>query len=321
MTFGDVADYAIRYAKNGFPAFELFANYIEDHQCGYERTEENRRIYLPGGRPPKVGELFVQRDLAASLQYMADQEATAGGSRSQGLQAAYDAFYKGDIAVKIAKYHAENGGLLNMEDMADFRVSYEEPVRVRFAGCDVYCCGPWSQGISLAQVFGMLERADLNAMGHNSPDYIHYVTETLKLAFADRERYLADPRFVDVPTREMLDPAYLDSRLQLVFRDKAWPQMPPAGDPTGGANLIASEAPQLAGIAKRGNRRLCKNRLRAATRRPGRPGHLLCLRHRQPEAICSPPPPATLPMMEMWFPAPAFAHPHGAASRWASQGT
>jgi len=102
----------------------------------------------------------VQSDLAATLQYMVDQENSRAGNRREGLDAAYNAFYRGDIATRICEYHRENGGLLTRDDMAEYRVRYEEPLKVRFAGTDIYCCGPWSQGISLAQAFTMLNDID-----------------------------------------------------------------------------------------------------------------------------------------------------------------
>jgi gamma-glutamyltranspeptidase/glutathione hydrolase len=239
MTFGEVAAAAVRCARDGFPVYPLFARFIADNEASYRRRAENRRIFLPEGRPPRVGEAFVQADLAASLQYMIDQEAAAAGGRDEGLRAACDAFYRGDIARKICDYHRDNGGLLRPEDMAAYQVRIEPPVRVGFAGFDIYCCGPWSQGVSLAQSFAMLEGLDVVGHGHNSADYIHRVTEVLKLVFADREQYVADPRFVDVPLDEMLEPRYLAGRAELIDGATAWPEMPPPGDPRAGRPVLA----------------------------------------------------------------------------------
>jgi gamma-glutamyltranspeptidase/glutathione hydrolase len=241
MSFGETARFAIRYAREGFSVFELFAEFIANNKDHYRRYEENRRIYLPNGRPPEVGERFVQSDLAATLQYMSDQEEAAGGSRGEGLKAAYDAFYRGDIARTICDYHRENGGFLTVEDMADYRVRFEEPVKVAFADAEIFCCGPWSQGISLAQAFAMLRDAGLEKHERNSPDYIHHLVEVFKLVFADRERYVADPQFVDVPVEEMLEPNYLRARSQLIDPGKAWPEMPPAGDPVARAPIAPEE--------------------------------------------------------------------------------
>jgi len=237
MSFAETAGFAVRYAREGFPVFPLLARFIADNEAGYRRSAENQRIFLPRGRPPRVGERFVQSDLAASLEYMIDQERAADGNRARGLQAAFDAFYKGDIAHTICAYHQAHGGLLALEDMAAFDVRYEEPLQVRFADADIFCCGAWSQGISLAQAFAMLDGTDLGKLGHNTPDYVHLITESLKLVFADREQYVADPRFVDVPVEAMLEREYLHARTELIDAGKAWPEMPPAGDPRQGKKI------------------------------------------------------------------------------------
>lgn len=240
MTFGEVSAAAIRYAREGFPVYAVFAEFIADKEAKYRRYPENARIFLPRSRPPRIGELFIQEDLAASLQYMADEEGAAKGNREAGLAAARNAFYLGDIAHKICSYYRENGGLLALEDMASYQVRFEPPVRVQFAGCEFYCCGPWCQGISLAQALAMLDRLDLEDFEPNAPDYIHTVTEILKLVFADREAHVADPLFTGVPVQEILDPDYMKARLDLIDQRKAFPEMPPAGDPRSGAASVAS---------------------------------------------------------------------------------
>ncbi len=232
MSFGEVAASAIRFAREGFAVYPLFAESIAGSEAGFRRWPENEAIYLPNGRPPLPGERFVQSDLAKSLQYMADQEAAkAGEGREAGIQAAYDAFYRGDIARKIADYHRENGGLMTMEDLSDYQVRFEPTVRTNFGGIDVHCCGPWSQGPALAQTLNLLRGIDLKSMGHNSADYIHHIAEALKLAFADREAYYGDPAFTDVPLEELMSDAYTELRRELIRDGEAWPEMPPAGDP------------------------------------------------------------------------------------------
>ena len=128
-------------------------------------------------------------------------------------------------------YHREHGGLLEMSDMASYSVRMEPTVRARYAGYDIHCCGAWSQGPALAQVMGMLEGFDLRALGHNTAACIHTITETIKLAFADRECYFGDPRFVDVPLDALLGEEYLKLRRRLIRGDRAWPDLPPPGDP------------------------------------------------------------------------------------------
>ena len=243
MSFGEVAGAATRIARDGFPMYPLMANLIAANSDGYRRWPANQAIYLPGGEPPKVGELFVQSDLAKSLQYMADEErAGTNGGREVGLQAARDAFYRGDIAAEIVAYHEQNGGLLRAEDLAEFRVGIEPAVSTRFGDTDVYACGPWCQGPSLLQTLNILEGFDLKAMGRNSPAYIHTVTEALKLAFADRHFHFGDPRFVDVPMAELLSKEYAGARRELIRDSEAWPDMPPPGDPRQGLAAAAARA-------------------------------------------------------------------------------
>ncbi|MEO6271101.1 MAG: gamma-glutamyltransferase [Lautropia sp.] len=235
ISFGEAAHAAIRYAREGFPMYPVFADFIRDNESAYRGWAENARIYLPHDRPPRVGEIFVQRDLADTLQYMADQEAAAGPDRVGGLRAAHAAFYTGDIAATICRYHQQHGGLLTREDLADYQVRLEAPLKARFAGCDFYCCGAWSQGVSMAQALSMLEASDARRHREHSADSIHHLVEIFKLVFADREQFVADPRFVAVPVGGLLDPAYLRTRLASIEAGRAFPGMPPHGDPAGGA--------------------------------------------------------------------------------------
>ncbi len=245
MSFGEVAAAAIRFAGRGFVMYPLMAEMIETNLEGYRRWPSSAEVYLPNNRVPRVGELFTQRDLARSLQYMADEErARQRLGREAGLQAARDAFYRGDIASLVVRYHEENGGFLAMSDLDEFRVEVEPALRSTFHGTEVYSCGFWCQGPALIQMLNMLERCDVRALGHNSARYIHLLTETIKLVFADREAYYGDPRFLDVPGEALLSKAYAARRLSLVRPDAAWPGMPPAGGPRGGsARAPASPVP------------------------------------------------------------------------------
>ncbi|MEE8434215.1 MAG: gamma-glutamyltransferase family protein [bacterium] len=231
MRFADVAQAAIRLAGEGFPIHHLTAAEIARHEPFYRRWPHNAAIYLPHGRPPEPGELFVQEDLGRTLQYLADAESAAGTKgREAGLQAVRDAFYRGDIARSIADYHRENGGLLTMEDLAGFRVEIEAPERTEFHGLEIHACGFWSQGPVLLQAANLLESFDLAEMGHNSAAYIHIVAEALKLALADRHFYYGDPRQVDVPGGQLLSKEYARLRQAMIREDTAWPEMPPPGD-------------------------------------------------------------------------------------------
>ena len=230
MSFGDVAGAAIRYARDGFTVHPVMAEFIRRYEASYRRWPENAAIWLPNGRVPREGERFVQSDLARSLQFMVDEERAASRhGRAAGLAAARDAFYRGDLARAMVRYHAEHGGWLTAEDLADYRSEITSPIRTTFRDTEVLTCGPWCQGPVLLQFLTLLEGDDLNALGHNSPAYVHLVTEAMKLGFADRERYYGDPRFVDVPMETLLSAAYATERRRQIRADKAWPAMPPPG--------------------------------------------------------------------------------------------
>jgi gamma-glutamyltranspeptidase/glutathione hydrolase len=233
MSFGAVAESAIGFARDGFPVYPLMSEIITEHEAEYRAFPSNVELYLPHGRPPRVGEVFVQKDLAATMQFMADEEAAVAARRGRhaGLQAARDAFYVGDIARAIVAFQKSAGGLLSAEDLANYRSGVEAPVETSFGDIKLYGCGPWCQGPSLLQALNLVDAAELRKAGHNSPAYLHLVTEAVKLAFADREAYFGDPRMVDVPIDALLSRDYALQRRELIRRDRAWPEMPPAGDP------------------------------------------------------------------------------------------
>ncbi|MFZ0854269.1 MAG: gamma-glutamyltransferase, partial [Hyphomicrobiaceae bacterium] len=169
MSFGDVAAASVRFAKEGFAAHPLLCETITTHRREYEEWPSNQAIYLPNGRPPRVGEIFVQTDLAKSLQYMIDQErAAAPKGRDAGLEAARSAFYTGDIGRAIVAYHEQNGGLLRMDDLAVFGSAIEASVSVRFGDFSVHTCGPWCQGPVLAQMLRLVEATGCHKHPHNS---------------------------------------------------------------------------------------------------------------------------------------------------------
>jgi gamma-glutamyltranspeptidase/glutathione hydrolase len=232
MSFGEVAASAIAFARDGFAVHPLMAEIIAAHEAEYRAFPSNVALYLPHGRPPRVGEVFVQEDLAATIQFMTDEEAAAKQrGREAGLDAARDAFYRGDIARRIVAFHEENGGLLRADDLAEYRSPVEAPVETSFGDIRLYACGPWCQGPSLLQSINLLDGAELRALGHNSPGYLHRLTEAVKLAFADREAYFGDPRHVDVPIEALLSREYARARRAQIRPDRAWPEMPPPGDP------------------------------------------------------------------------------------------
>ena len=227
MGFGEVAQYAIRYASEGFAVFPLLAETVALHLDDYRKYPSNAAIYLPGGEPPNVGARYVQSDLGRTLSHMVEEEkrAAAKGGRMAGLAAAHAAFYRGDIAREIVRFIQAEGGFLSMEDMEGFRSRLEPAVARPWRGHTLLTCGPWCQGPALAEALLLMERAGFAGMAHNSADYLHLLTECVKVAMADREYHFGDPLFTQVPLDGLLSPDHLDARLRQIDPQRAHPTM------------------------------------------------------------------------------------------------
>ncbi|HYF08001.1 MAG TPA: gamma-glutamyltransferase, partial [Acetobacteraceae bacterium] len=249
MAFHDVAEPAIRYAREGFCVHPMMQQFIATFADQYRLWPQNAAIFLPGGKPPADGDLFVQADLAASLTYMADESraATARGGREAGLAAARAAFYRGDLAAAMVRFHRENGGWLSAEDLAEYRSEIEPAVMLDHDGMRVFSCGPWCQGPTLLQMIVTVRGLGLPALGHNSAAYVHAVAEAMKLCFADRHRWFGDPRFVDVPLGLLLSEEYARERRRQINPDRAWPEMPPPGTPGGHVPVATGTTPPVEG--------------------------------------------------------------------------
>lgn len=239
MTFAAIADAALRLARDGFAVFPLLADGIEKREAGYRRWAANEAIYLPGGRPPRVGERFVQTDLAHTISLMIDAERADDGDRRSGLEAARAAFYEGETARAIVDYHERVGGYLAADDLAEFRSRYEPVVPVRWRDFTIYTCGAWCQGPILAEALLILERHGLEGMAHNSPAYVHTVIEALKAVFADREHHFGDPEFVDVPLDRLLGETHVEARAAGIDPERAAPGLPA---PLFGASQVLPDA-------------------------------------------------------------------------------
>ncbi len=168
-----------------------------------------------------AGEVKWHTDLAITLRRMIEEERNTSGTRQQKVQAASDRFYgrngiSSDIADELVTFYIENGGFLRKNDLAAHVTLLEDPTTVEYKGYTLCKCGPWTQGPYLCQALRLLEEYDLKEMGHFSTDYIHVVTEALKLAMADRDEYYADPEFVDVPMEALLSDAYTKIRQPLI---------------------------------------------------------------------------------------------------------
>lgn len=244
MSFAEVAAAAISLADDGFPAYRYLAAAVQNSPQTFRQAPGTAAVFLPQGRPPQVGEMFLQKDLAKTLRQLVtveDHHRTDG--RERALQAARDEVYKGALAEKIIAYCQAEGGLMTMADLAAYQVRCDAGVTVNYRGYDVYGTGPWGQGPVFPQALKILEGFDVQAMGHNSAAYVHTVNQALNLAFADREHYMGDPAFVDVPMQELLSETYLRERRKLIDPQRAWPAMPPAGDPRRGRATLEG-APQ-----------------------------------------------------------------------------
>lgn len=220
LPFAAVAARAMELARDGFPAH---SGLLRQHKFGIadnlekfcEAWPATADIYAPGGVMPQEGALVRNPALADMLSYLCDAERKVAG-RMDGLQAVFDAFYRGDVAQEIVAFSQERGGLLERSDFDAFEVPVEEPASIDFSGVTLHKCGPWNQGPALLQALSILKNFDLAAMGHNSADYLHTVIEAVKLAFADREQYYGDPRQIRVPLEMLLSDGYGSTRAELL---------------------------------------------------------------------------------------------------------
>ena len=170
---------------------------------------------LDAGQPP------WHRDLAVTLRKLTEIERATEGTREEKLVAARDRFYKGDIADELDRWYRETGAFLRKRDLAAHTTRVEDPVSVRYRGYTVYKCGPWTQGPYLCQSLRLLEGFPLRKLGHASSAYVHTVTEAMKLALADRDEYYGDPRFADVPLKQLFSDEYTGLRRALIEGDRA----------------------------------------------------------------------------------------------------
>jgi gamma-glutamyltranspeptidase/glutathione hydrolase len=257
MSFADVIGSALEHAERGFAVSQFSAFQMGTHAEKYKRWPTSAALYLKDGRGFRMGERLVQKELADTLRRMVQAEAKAGGSRAAGVRAARDEFYRGETAKRIAEFHRANNGPLAIEDLADFHVDVAPAVTGTYAGWQVAVCGFWCQGPVLVQMLNLLDGVDMKALGHNSPEYIHRLAETVKIAFADREAYYGDPAFVKIPTDRLLSKAYAAERRRLV-RDRAWRDMPPAGErrealPLAGGSSNSLDTSSVAVVDAEGN--------------------------------------------------------------------
>ena len=246
MSLAEVFASAIDYADHGYPMDPSLATAIARSQASLAKFPSTAKVFLPNGRPPRAGELFRNADLAATLRKVVDAEQAAlkqKKTRAQALDAAFDRFYKGDIAQEFDRFFKENHGVLNAADMAAYRPEWQEPVHVTYRGYDVYSNPATSRGgIELAMQLNLVEGFDLGKMGPNSPEALHLLIEAIKVAKADVYRYVGDPKFTQIPMAGLLSKSYAESRRTLIAPRTAM-AYPAAGEPARFATAPTAPAP------------------------------------------------------------------------------
>ena len=223
MSLKEVLSPALQMAE-GYPIEAQAANSIEREKDRIKAWPYSKKVFLTHlgqeREAPNAGEIFKQQDLYNMLQKLIDTEQLAlkkGKSRKESIYAAYDRFYKGDIAKEFVRGSKEQGGLITLQDLEKWKVKIEEPLSTNYRGIEVYKLQQWSQGPVMLQALNMLENFDLKSMGYNSSKYIHSLYQTMNLAFADRDFYYGDPAFPPTePMQGLLSKAYARERIKLI---------------------------------------------------------------------------------------------------------
>ena len=253
MSLAEVLGPAIDYAENGHPIEESVARSIARSRARFEQFPTSASVFLPGGQAPEPGEMFRMTELAGTFKKVveAEQEALrAGKSRSEALQAAFDRFYKGDIASEMARFYQQNGGDFTVDDFAAYEPIWAEPVHTTFRGYDLYSSPSTSRGgFEVAMQLNLVEGFDLKALGHNSAEVLHILAEAIQVAKADIYHYVGDPQFTDIPVAGLLSKEYAAQRRTLINQRTAM-DYPEAGQPPrlaadGSASIHTSRGPQF----------------------------------------------------------------------------
>lgn len=237
MSLKEVLAPAMQMAE-GYPIEAQTANSIERNKDQIKQWPYSAKVFLTHAgearEAPSAGEIFIQKDLLATLTKLVEAEQQAlkkKMSRKEAIYAAYDRFYKGDIAKEFVRGCQEQGGLITSDDLAAWKVKIEEPLMTTYRGIEVYKLQQWTQGPVMLQTLNILENFDLKAMGYNSVRYIHTLYQAMNLAFADRDFYYGDPAFPpEEPIKGLLSKEYARERSKLINPDRNDPSVRP-GDP------------------------------------------------------------------------------------------
>ena len=244
MSLAEVFAPAIEYAEKGYPIDQMLAQSIDRGKNNLGKYPTTAKIFLPNGQPIKAGELLKNPDYAATLRKLVDAEKQAlakKATRSQAITAAFDRFYKGDVAQEFDRFFKENGGLLTAADLAAYEPQWTEPLRTTYRGYDVFSNPSTSRGgFEVLMGANLVERFNLASYGSGSPQATHALIEAIKVSKADIYRYVADPKFTVIPAAGMLSKSYGSARSALIDMSKAG-AYPEPGTPDG---RPATSAPQ-----------------------------------------------------------------------------
>jgi gamma-glutamyltranspeptidase/glutathione hydrolase len=253
MSIAEVFAPAIEYAEKGYPIDQMLAASIDRGKNNLGKYPTTAKIFLPNGQPLKAGELLKNPDYAATLRKLVDAEKQAlakKATRSQAIKAAFDRFYKGDIAQEFDRFFKANGGVLTAADLAGYEPQWTEPLQTKYRGFDVFSNPSTSRGgFEVLMGANLVERFDLASYGSGSPQATHALIEAIKVSKADIYRYVADPKFVTVPTAGLLAKPYAASRSQLIDMTKA-SEYPQPGAPQGATSTSAPPASAMASAGR-----------------------------------------------------------------------
>ena len=232
MSLSELLEPAISYAEEGFPVAEKTAHEWAKSKAKLSAHPNSAANYLIDGRAPSAGEIFRQENLAASLKKIAEK--------------GKEVFYGGELAEEIVGFSQANASLLSLKDFKDHTSTWVEPIQTSYRGYDVYEMPPNTQGMTVLQMLNMLERFDIASLGYDSAAYVHLLIEIKKLAFADRDRYLADPELARVPVDRLISKAYAAERVEEIDPGRA-------GDYSPGLGAVSGDTQVFCAVDREGN--------------------------------------------------------------------
>jgi gamma-glutamyltranspeptidase/glutathione hydrolase len=223
---GEIMAPAIELAENGIPASKSMVAWIGRRQDGILSMPDTKKIFMPGGKIPQVGDVIYQKDLAKTYRALVkayDDNIHKG--RKAAFQAASDYYYRGPLAERVVAFSKANGGHFELSDFNTFNAQFMEPIKINYKGLEVYECPPNSQGITTLMGLNILKGFDFSNAKIDSSETIHKIVEAIKLAYTDNYHYVADPDFYDVPVEELLSDEHAAKQRARIDMDKAitWP--------------------------------------------------------------------------------------------------